>query len=310
MAEKNPVLSTLLALTGDRNTITLHVKIVDFCNGDIETALFLEQMLYWTPRSSNDGWVSKSAAEWYDEIRVSRYAIDKAVKLFHVGDEKKPAGELPFLQTKLKKFNGSPTIHYKLDTEKLAILWSEWLESTNGFAENSKTNLSNSANPPAKNSNSLTESTSKTTTENKDSSLLEKKAKSVRPDGSTKKKATQPPSPDALRMQAFVAAWKKCFQQDLGDWQTINPKTGKPVTSRWISILNWAKWEGETAARVEYANNTFRNDDAWKWHQDKPLSPEFFKTNWPRLTEGYQETSHQSQPRELTRDDVIDLGGI
>jgi len=133
----------------------------------------------------------------------------------------------------------------------------------------------------------------------------------ARPASPAKPKATQTPSPDAIRMQNFVAAWKKCFQQDLGDWQTINPKTGKPVTGRWVGILNWAKKEGETSARVEYANNTFRNDAAWAWHQDKPLSPDFFKTNWPRLTEGYCDPSQQSQlARPMTRSDFIDDGGI
>lgn len=275
MSEKNPVLSTLLALTGDRNTITLHVRVVDFCNGDIETALFLEQMLYWTPRSSNDGWVSKSAAEWYDEIRISRYAIDKAVKLFHIGDDKKPAGELPFLQTKLKKFNGSPTIHYKLDTEKLAILWSEWLESTNGFDENSKTNLSKSANPPAENSKSLTESTSKTTTKRKQSSI---------------------PSRSQLIKDAFAKHWKLT------------------LTLSWKSHLEFLKWAVDevqmTPAMIEFARNTFDSDEEFNWKGKRNVSLPMIQENWLILTSGYQETSHQSQPRELTRDDVVDLGGI
>ena len=307
MAEKNPVLSTLLALTGDRNTITLHVSIVDFCDGDIEIALFLEQMLYWTPRSSNYGWVSKSAGEWYDEIRVSRYAIEKAVKLFHVGNDKKPAGRLPMLQTMLKKFNGSPTIHYKLDTEKLAILWSEWLESANGFGKNSKSNLPNPANPNVENSNSLTESTSKTMSESK-SPLLEKETAPVSLQASsTLKQSRRPkpkvsrPAPSVERLPSQTALLMKAF----ADYFKLTLSWGHPFDK---PFLEWAINEIHmTPDMVKYASNWWAEQT---WCKDGPGTT-LIKRDWLKSIAGYQETSHKSLPtRQLTREDMIDLGGV
>jgi hypothetical protein len=130
MSAKNLMLSKMLAISVNRNTLTLHVMVVDFCNKDIEIALFLEQLLYWTPRSSNRGWVSKSAKEWYGEIRITQYAIKKAMKLLHSGNGGKNPGKRPCISTKLKKFSGVPTTHYKIDMEKLTELWSTWLKET------------------------------------------------------------------------------------------------------------------------------------------------------------------------------------
>ena len=133
---KNKMFSHLLRLLGQGNIITIHKETVDFCEGSLESAILLEQLLYWTPRS-NSGWIAKSHKEWKQEIHLSRHSIDKAANyLISKG----------IVTTKIKKFNGAPTKHYKLDQDKFIKNWldffvddeethSDLLISTNGFAD-------------------------------------------------------------------------------------------------------------------------------------------------------------------------------
>jgi hypothetical protein len=62
---KNPILQTLLEMTGQSNVITVHRPLVEF-TGNLECGMMLAQILYWTPRSKMGGWIAKSDAEWSD----------------------------------------------------------------------------------------------------------------------------------------------------------------------------------------------------------------------------------------------------
>lgn len=243
MAEKNRVLSTMLALMGDKNVITLHVAVVDFCEGDIESALFLEQLLYWTPRSSN-GWVSKSAKQWYDETRITKYAIDKALRIFSSGmtkvvkkEEVLITGKYPCIETKLKKWDGAPTVHYRLDQAKLAEFWSDWIDSANGFDENSKSDLAKTANPFDENSNSLTE----TTTD------IKKAADAVFPEPLPQEPDLPLPEKDLTfnekdtaandkKMKALIAMYAK--QSDGWRGRELLPPRYVPYADWWVSKTN------------------------------------------------------------------------
>lgn len=57
-----------------------------------------------------DGWFCKTHDEWFDEIRVKRHSVRRFAKEFC---------EMKFLESKLKKFDGVPKPHYRLDTDEL-----------------------------------------------------------------------------------------------------------------------------------------------------------------------------------------------
>lgn len=153
----------LLEFAGDRNVITIHRPFVEF-TGSLEAAILLSQLLYWTPRSGNNGWVAKSDAEFCEELCLSRYALRSA---------KATLSKMCILETVVKRYNGSPTTHYRVDLDALVTLWqAKFQECDNGLSENRQSIVRNqtvdctkSDNPLSESRQSLTEITTETTTE-------------------------------------------------------------------------------------------------------------------------------------------------
>jgi hypothetical protein len=61
--------------------------------GSISATLLLSQLLYWTPRSNNDGWVYKNSFEWEEETGLTyneqKTARDKLLALNLIEEENK-----------------------------------------------------------------------------------------------------------------------------------------------------------------------------------------------------------------------------
>lgn len=85
---------------------------IDLCGGRIDDALVLSQLLYWRNRMDGE-WLAKSADDWRAEIGISRHCLNGAVGRLR---------ELGVVETTLRKFDGAPTLHYRLDEERLAEL--------------------------------------------------------------------------------------------------------------------------------------------------------------------------------------------
>lgn len=152
---KNPLLHTLIAMTGQGNVITVHRPLVEF-TGSLEAGMMLSQLLYWTPKSSMGGWVAKSDKDWNDELCLTRYSIRTATTTLK---------DMGVIETKLKKFSGAPTTHYLVKWEQLEKLWTEWLDTKNGLSESRQSDYAKSDNALSEKEQSLTETTAKTNTE-------------------------------------------------------------------------------------------------------------------------------------------------
>ena len=137
---------TLLAFTGQKNVITIYRAFVEF-TGSLEAAIMLSQLLYWTPRSERRGWIAKSDKEFQEELSLTRYAIRTARKALQ---------DMGIIQTKLKRFKGAPTIHYKVNLEELEKLWIIRNRTIADYPKTDNQGLS-------ENGQSLTEITSETT---------------------------------------------------------------------------------------------------------------------------------------------------
>jgi hypothetical protein len=155
---------------------------------DLVLAAMIAQLVYWCDRATrSDGFVFKSARDWYDEVGATRYAVQKFKKL-------------PFVFTKIVRANGSPTTHYRIDMDKLAqaLLGNDpffdpdpkdrepemgrsdvrnepvdELNSHNGVSESRGSTFRNETNhhpisdePPSENEQTLTDITTDTTTDN------------------------------------------------------------------------------------------------------------------------------------------------
>lgn len=113
----NDLLRTVMALSGDENVVVIRKPLVNF-TGCLEAGIMLNQLLYWTPRSKMDGWIAKTDKEWMDELCLSQYGVRKAREVME---------GMGILETKVKKFNNTPTVHYRLDLDAFAYHWELWL---------------------------------------------------------------------------------------------------------------------------------------------------------------------------------------
>ena len=154
MDNRDKVKKLIINFSGKDNVIPIPVIYIKLL-GDYHTAAFLNQLVYWSDKTKRtDGYFYKTYKEWHEELRLSRYQIDKSISKLK---------ELGLIETALKKANGAPTLHYKLNTDKLSTWICEKL--TNGIAENSQMEL-------RKTDKSLTETTTEITTEITNNNIL------------------------------------------------------------------------------------------------------------------------------------------
>lgn len=108
--------------SGNERHITIPKIYLELTN-DYPTAALLNQMIFWSDKTKRrDGFFYKTYKEWEEETFLSEYQVRRASKKLK---------ELGFLETKLKKANGSPTLHYKLDMDALSESIVEKLKNRN-----------------------------------------------------------------------------------------------------------------------------------------------------------------------------------
>ena len=114
MKTQQDIFDLITELHGNAGLIVIPREFIKI-TGDYETAALLAQLVYWTGKSQNEGWVYKTYQDWEDEIGLSKYKVNRARKTLE---------NLGILETKLKKANGIPTLHYRINMKKLAELLS------------------------------------------------------------------------------------------------------------------------------------------------------------------------------------------
>ena len=102
------VFDIIQSVTGEKNVLAVPREFIKL-TGDLPSGVFLAQLVYWSDRGSRkDGFIYKTSKEWQEEIFLSDYSLRKARKILE---------SLGLLETKTKKANGNPTVHYKLNRE-------------------------------------------------------------------------------------------------------------------------------------------------------------------------------------------------
>lgn len=110
MSNHNNIRSLISSFSGQDRMITIP-KIYIELTGEYAAASLLNQIVFWSDKSKrNDGFFYKTYKEWEEELSLSEYQVRRSVEKLE---------EKGVVETKLKKANGSPTIHYKLDYEAL-----------------------------------------------------------------------------------------------------------------------------------------------------------------------------------------------
>lgn len=206
---KHQVFSLISQFTGQNNVITINVPLVEFA-GDLETGLFLSQLIYWSDRGTrSDGFFYKTDKEWHQEIMLSKYSVRKS---------RKKLEELGLLETMIKKANGNPTVHYKFNKELFAEMFIS-------FLRNRKNELAKTEDGTFENEISLTEITTETTT-NKD--IYIQFAEYVKMKKSEHQKLVDEHGEILVKKMIEVL-------------NNYKGSTGKKYKSDYMTILNWVK---------------------------------------------------------------------
>ncbi|RIN48985.1 replication protein [Staphylococcus simulans] len=154
MNNRDYISSIITQFSGQNNIIpipVIYLKITE----DYPTAALLNQLIYWSDRTNRkDGYFYKSYKEWEEEIHLSKYQVMRSIKKLK---------NMGIVETALKKANGAPTVHYKVDSK----VTSQWIVK---FLNNGKsTNLTMDSKETQQ---SLTEITTEITTETTNNNIL------------------------------------------------------------------------------------------------------------------------------------------
>ena len=111
MSNYDDINMLIATYSGNERKITIP-KIYLELTGDYPTAALLNQMIFWSDKTKRtDGFFYKTYEDWEEETTLSEYQVRRSSKRLK---------ELGVLETKLKKANGSPTLHYKVNMDKLS----------------------------------------------------------------------------------------------------------------------------------------------------------------------------------------------
>jgi len=103
MLIKNEIYNLIEQFAGQKRILTIPRIFIAY-TGDLESALLLSQIIYWSDKKDG-GWIYKTYEEWFNEIGLNEYRVRKA---------RKKLERMGVLETKVKKANGNPTLHYRL----------------------------------------------------------------------------------------------------------------------------------------------------------------------------------------------------
>lgn len=105
MTNYEQINNLITSFSGQKNIISFPVVYLKVTE-DLNTALLLNQLVFWSDKSKRtDGFFYKTYGEWQEEIYLSEYQVRRSIKKLK---------ELNVVETKLKKANGSPTLHYRV----------------------------------------------------------------------------------------------------------------------------------------------------------------------------------------------------
>lgn len=108
IADTIPASEFVKALLSGERVIAFHTSFARL-GGSVNAGIFLSQLLYWTPKSSKNGWVYKTKAEWENETLLSPKEVDGCRRVW------KELGILEEMQPK----GTDRTLFYRIDFKRL-----------------------------------------------------------------------------------------------------------------------------------------------------------------------------------------------
>lgn len=135
---------------------------IDINDGNLTDGIMFSQIMYWHSHDKNGRsrlrvnkyghyWLAKNYGDWWSECRVNKHTARKSI------DRMTKSG---LLIKKLYKFNGTPTLHLRIDWKEFEQrIKSIWYNRSSGFDTTGQIEMSSEV-------NSLTETTTENLSEN------------------------------------------------------------------------------------------------------------------------------------------------
>lgn len=117
-ATRKKVMDIINSFSGSEAVVPIPRIFIDMC-GDYNRAAILNQILYWSERTTDrHGWFYKSATEWEKETGLTRYQVKRAIE----GDQRTQDNSQVLgsmgVETMVRKTpKGVPTTHYRIDED-------------------------------------------------------------------------------------------------------------------------------------------------------------------------------------------------
>ena len=227
MSNYNDINNLITSFSGHKNVISFPVIYLDIAE-DMNTAALLNQMVFWSDKSKRrDGFFYKTYLEWTEEIRLSEYQLRRSVKKLR---------DLGFIETKVKRANGSPTTHYKVNMDKI---------SESILKELQFRNQTNSSLQTEESEETLTDDYTDDYNIDKEYSLdLNKKAVKKKPKKETVKHKYGEFENVLLsddEHKKLLERYPKDLNQRIERLSGYVASTGKKYKDHYATIINWAK---------------------------------------------------------------------
>lgn len=214
MSYQKDIFSLIARFSGQENMLSVPRAFCE-ATGSLEAGMLLSQLLYWSDKGNDpEGWFYKSYIEWAEHLFLTEYQVRKFSKQFE------NAG---FLEVKLKKVNGSPTLHYRIKRGE----FSEWI------LKNLRIESAKFPNPNPKISESNNKETETTTeTTNKEVSERERARAATPPTTVTPTPAQPPATPPSETATATSTAEKTRMGSDDYDHPAVKANAAPPSSGR------------------------------------------------------------------------------
>lgn len=150
MSNNNPNKALITAFSGQQQTLTIP-KLYAQALGDINKALFLNQVIFWSSKTKReDGFFYKTYEDWYEEILLTKRKLAPIIKYLK---------KIQLIETKVKKIGGDPTLHYKANMENIYEFITKHLSKPTPPLDSSNDDPSEPANSVVSNKMSLSKVT-------------------------------------------------------------------------------------------------------------------------------------------------------
>lgn len=101
--------------------IVVRKSLIDICDGDFNAAMLISHILYWHNKYHDmDRWMKITYEEWYEQCRMTERKLINA---------KKNAQALGFIEVKVKRFNKTPCLHFRINFENLTKALENYIEN-------------------------------------------------------------------------------------------------------------------------------------------------------------------------------------